>query len=325
MDVSTSGSRTVLQFCALALIWGASFLFIKVAVAGISPVQVTLGRLLFGAMALLVVMAATSSALPRGIASWAHLGVLSIVLCVIPFTAFAWAEQYVSSGLASMYNATAPLMTMLVALLALPAERPTPPRLGGLGLGFGGVLLLLGPWRGLGSGELHAQGACLLATLSYGVAYVYLRRFVSPLGLPAITVATVQVGCGAAIMLPVTPWVATQPMTLTPSVVLAVAALGVLGTGLAYVLNTNVVAAWGATNASTVTYLTPVVGVALGIVVLGERISWNEPLGALLVVAGVVVGQGRPRQSVRFRHREQQRRVATGVRYPPREQPAPNS
>lgn len=158
-----------------------------------------------------------------------------------------------------------------------------------------------------------AQAACLLATFSYGLAFVYLRRYVSPRGLSALQVAAVQVGLGAVIMLLAAPFVAASPVHPSWRAVLGVAVLGVAGTGLAYVWNTNVVAAWGATRASTVTYLTPVVGVVLGVVVLGEAVSWNEPVGALIVVAGIAVSQGRVP------------RVPAGRRTSPRAHPAPRS
>ncbi|MGO4453329.1 DMT family transporter [Arthrobacter sp. RAF14] len=280
------------QFLLLALAWGSSFLFIKIALEGLSPAQVVLGRLLAGAVALLAVTAVTRQRLPRDPAVWGHLTVVSVLLCVLPFSLFSWAELHVPSGLASIYNATTPLMTLLVASVALPEERPDRTKLTGLLLGFIGVVVVLGPWRGLSGGEGLAQAACLLATLSYGLAFVYLRRFVSPRRLPALSVATVQVGLGAVIMLALAPLTATDPMRLSWPVTLSVAALGVVGTGLAYLWNTNVVAAWGATNASTVTYLTPVVGVVLGIVVLGESVSWNEPLGAVVVIAGIALSQG---------------------------------
>ena len=291
-------AKVLVQFLLLALVWGASFLFIKVGLQGLSPTQVVLGRLVTGAAALLVISAVTRQRLPRGRAVWGHLTVVAVLLCVVPFLLFAWAEQHVSSGLASIYNATTPMMTMLVALAALPGERPTRARLAGLAVGFAGVLVVLAPWRGIAGGEVAAQAACLLATLCYGLAFVYLRRFVSPLGLPAVPVATVQVGIAAVLMALAAPFIATTPVHLTWPVVLSVTLLGVAGTGLAYVWNTNVVAGWGATNASTVTYLTPVVGVGLGIAVLGEVPSWNEPVGALVVVLGIAVLQARPAPAV---------------------------
>ncbi|HEX5565348.1 MAG TPA: DMT family transporter [Streptomyces sp.] len=288
------GPRAVLgQFLLLALTWGASFLLIKVGLEGFSPAQVVLGRMLAGAASLLAIVAVTGQRLPRSAAVWGHLAAVAVLLCVAPFLLFAWAELHVSSGLASIYNATTPLMTTAVALVALPGERPSRDRLAGLAVGFAGVVVVLGPWRGLAGGGGTAQAACLLATFSYGLAFVYLRRFVAPRGLPALPVAAVQVGLGAVIMLLVAPFAAASPVHPSWRAVLGVTVLGAAGTGLAYVWNTNVVTAWGATNASTVTYLTPVVGVALGIAVLGESVSWNEPVGALITVAGIAVSQGR--------------------------------
>lgn len=283
------------QFVLLASAWGASFLFIKIGLEGLSPTQVVLGRMVTGAAALLLMTAVTRQRLPRDAAVWGHLTVVAVLLCVAPFLLFAWAELRLSSGLASIYNATTPLMTMVVALVALPGERPDRTKSTGLLVGFAGVVVVLAPWRGLAGGSGAAQAACLLATLCYGLAFVYLRRFISPRALPPLAVATVQVSLGAMIMLLAAPFAATSPVVLSWPVVLSVLALGVAGSGLAYVWNTNIVAHWGATDASTVTYLTPVVGVALGITVLGESITWSEPVGALFVVVGIALGQGRMR------------------------------
>ncbi|WP_308017992.1 DMT family transporter [Streptomyces griseus] len=283
----------LVQFLMLALAWGSSFLFIKIGLEGLSPSQMVLGRMLTGAAALLAVTAVTRQGLPRDPVVWGHLAVVSMLLCVVPFSLFTWAELYVSSGLASIYNATTPLMTLLVASVALPEERLNRSKLAGMVMGFAGAVVVLGPWSGFSGGEGPAQAACLLATLCYGLAFVYIRRFVSPRGLPALPVATVQVGLGAAVMLLLAPFTATAPVHLSLPVVLSVTALGVASTGLAYLWNTNIVSAWGATNASTVTYLTPAVGVTLGIAVLGEAISWNQPVGALIVIAGIALSQGR--------------------------------
>ncbi|MET9629265.1 DMT family transporter [Lentzea sp. NPDC006480] len=291
---SARSARVVSQFVLLAIAWGSSFLLIKLGLQGLTPLQVVAGRLITGALALGVVAALSRQRLPREPIVWAHLAVVAVVLCVVPFTLFAWAEQHIDSGLASIYNATTPLMTALVALAALPAERPTRTKLIGLAVGFLGVLIVLAPWRILLGGGAVAQLACLLATLSYGLAFVYLRRFVSPRGLNAVPVAAVQVGLAATIMLVLAPaWIAT-PAAWSWVVLAAVGVLGVVGTGLAYVWNTNVVAGWGATSASTVTYLAPVVGVVLGVVVLGEALHWNEPLGGAIIIAGVVLAQRRP-------------------------------
>jgi drug/metabolite transporter (DMT)-like permease len=288
--VSTDRSpRVTIQFLLLAAIWGSSFLLIKIGLEGLAPTQVVLARIGGGAVALIVISVVSRTYLPRLGIVWVHAAVVAVLLCVVPFLLFAWAEQHISSGLASIYNATTPLMTMLVAILALPEERPTPSRLTGLITGLIGVGVVLGPWRGITAGSGAAHAACLLATASYGIAFVYLRRFLAPLRLPALSVATLQVSIGALIMVALTPSIATQPAQLTTRVVVSMLLLGLLGTGLAYVWNTNIVAAWGATTASTVTYVTPVIGVALGIVLLAERVTWNQPLGVLLIIAGIAL------------------------------------
>lgn len=292
MKIRNGSGRLLLQYGMLASTWGASFLFIKVGLEGLSPAEVVLGRLASGALALLVISAVGRQRLPREAVVWGHLAVVAVLLCVAPFLLFAWAEQHIPSGVASIYNATTPLMTMLVSLAALPAEKPTRVRLAGLLAGFAGVLIVLGPW-GLGGGDAAAQAACLLATACYGLAFVYLRRFISPRGLKAVPLATVQVGLGAVLMLLVTPLTDPQPVSLSTPVVLSVLLLGVMGTGLAYVWNTNIVAGWGATGASTVTYLTPLIGVLLGVLVLKEQLTWNQPVGAVVVVLGIAISQGR--------------------------------
>ncbi|ASR38126.1 hypothetical protein BAY61_27455 [Prauserella marina] len=288
-----SGSRLLpLQFTVLSLAWGSSFLFIKVGLDGLSPLQVVAARMGLGALALALIVAVLRVPLPRSARVWTHIGVVSFLLCVLPFSLFAWAGQHINSGLSSIYNATTPLMTLLITLVALRSERPRRGQLGGLALGLIGVLVVLAPLAHAGgpdSGGVAPQLACLAATASYGLAFVYLRRFVSPLGVPSTAVAAIQVGIGALALLATVPFIDDHPMTLSLPVVASMIGLGVFGTGLAYILNTSIVAGWGATVASSVTFLTPVVGVGLGALVLGESISWNQPAGAVLVIAGIIV------------------------------------
>lgn len=280
---------TLVRFVLLALTWGSSFLLIKVGLEGMSPGQVVLFRLAFGALALVVLSAMSRTWVPRDRRVWGHLAVVGVLLCTIPFFLFVWAETQISSSLASIFNATTPLMTTLFSVAFLAEEKMSRARVVGLALGFLGVVVLVAPWsHGLG-GSVLGQLACLLATACYGAAFTYMRRFVTPLGLTPLVVATGQVLMGFAAMLLLAPFTALGPTTLSAKVVLAVAVLGAVGTGLAYVWNTRIVAEWGATNASAVTYLTPVVGVAL----LGEPLTWTEPVGALLVILGIAVLQGR--------------------------------
>lgn len=290
--VPPSSAGLVLRFTFLAVAWGCSFLFIKLALEGLSPSQVVLGRVVVGALTLALVVWTGRIRLPRGLKVWGHLLFIGVFLCVFPFTLFAAAETTISSGLASIYNATTPLLTALVAILALPGERLSRRAAAGLAVGFLGVLVVVGLPTGTSSGnggELAGQLMCLGATLCYGIGFVWIRRFISPLNLPAASVAFVQVGLGAVVALVAAPFTALQPVRLDLPVVLSILALGALSTGLAYIWNTQIVAGWGATTASSVTYLTPVVGVIAGVLVLGETFSSNQPVGGALVVLGVVL------------------------------------
>lgn len=291
------GSRATLwAFLALSGVWGASFLFIKVGLQGLSPAQVVLGRILFGAIALAVIMTVTRRRWPRDPRVWGHLLVVGIFFCAVPFTLFAWAEQYVPSSLASIYNATTPIMTLLLTPLVLRSERLDGVRTAGLLVGILGVVVLTGPWQLFGSADprstVPAQLACLGATAGYGFAGLYLRRFVSGLPYDSVTLSSVQLAMASAVVLVLAPLDARGPVSLDVPVVLSIVALGVLGTGVAYVWYTRVMRDWGAARASTVTYLTPVVGVLLGVLVLGEGVHWYEPVGGAVVICGILVSQG---------------------------------
>ncbi|GAA1828660.1 DMT family transporter [Agromyces salentinus] len=298
---------TLLQFIAMGLVWGASFLFMKVALDGVSFGQVAWSRTLLGALALgaivLVMRPRVTAAdgtpgpvLPRERIVWLHFLVVSLTTCVIPYLCFAWAEQYVSSSLASIYNATTPIMTALMATLVFRVERLGLGRWAGVGVGILGVVVVIGPWQYSAlTGSLAGQLACLVATLCYGFTFGYQRRFLSQRPIAPATFAFLSIGVSAVVMLALTPWLALEPVELDLPVVASLLALGVLGTGLAYIWNINVLRKWGPTATSTVTYVTPLVGVALGFILLGERFSWHEPIGALLVLLGILLAQGRLR------------------------------
>ncbi|MEV0731589.1 DMT family transporter [Polymorphospora sp. NPDC050346] len=293
-----AGNRLVaVQFTLLALVWGASFLFIRVALDGLSPVQVVFGRLACGAAVLAVPMLAVRRRWPRGVRVWGHLTVIAVLLCVAPFLLFAWAGQYIPSGLSSIYNATTPITTLLVSLAVLPDERFTRTRTAGLVVAAAGVLLVAAPWTaptgGAGTRPLLAQGACLAATTCYGIAFVYSRRFLRGTPYDPTTIAAAQVTVAAVVTAALVPFAGATPVRWSVPVVASVVVLGGIGTGVAYVWNTRIIQAWGATLASTVTYLTPVVGVSLGIVVLGEPLRWNGPVGAALVILGILTSRSR--------------------------------
>lgn len=289
-------------YLVLTVVWGSSFLFIEVGLDRLTPAQVAFSRVSLGALALLVTLGLRRTGLPRGWTMWRHLVIVGLTFNAIPFLLFAWAQTHISSILAGIWNATTPLWTVLMALVLVPGTRPTRSVVGGLLLGFIGVVVVLGPWslgaQSIGSGFLLGTAASLAATACYGFAVTYTgkhlagRRDVrSPAQYPA---AQLIVATGA-LSLVVVPQ-GDAPTDVALDVVLAVLGLGVLGTGLAYVLLYRVVALAGATTASTVTYLIPLVSTTLGIVVLGEALTWNEPVGAVLVLLGAWLTRPRARR-----------------------------
>ncbi|RFA11346.1 EamA family transporter [Subtercola boreus] len=280
----------------MGLVWGASFLFMKVALTGVSFGQVVWARLVLGALALGLLLLVGRYRLPREPIVYLHFLVIGVVGGVVPYLCFAWAEQYVSSSLASIYNATTPIMTALMATLAFRVERLNRDQVLGVALGIAGTVVIIGPWGYAAlTGDLLGQFACLLAALCYGFTLGYTRRFLSSRSIQGVPFAFLQIGMGAAVMLLLTPVVALSAVSLTLPIVGSLVALGVLGTGLVYVWNINVLRSWGPTSASTVTYITPVIGVVLGVLVLGERFGWNAPLGAVLVLFGILLTQKRVR------------------------------
>lgn len=281
-----------LQFGLLALMWGASFLFIKVAVEEMAPIDVAFGRVALGGAVLLAAVALTRDRLPRERRIWGHLFVVAVLSNSVPFTLFSYGETHVTSVVAGLWNAITPLLVMLVAILMLPDERPTPRRIAGLLAGFAGVVVVLGPWRGLGGSELTGQLMCLGAAACYGVFFPYTRRFLAGEPYSGMSISAGQMLCATLQLGVATAIVGEAPRDVSAEAAASLLALGALGTGVAYILNFAVLRAAGAMTASTVTYVVPIVSTVLGITVLGEGLEWNQPAGAAIVLLSVAASQG---------------------------------
>ncbi|MGA5197911.1 DMT family transporter [Streptomyces exfoliatus] len=281
------------RFGVLALIWGFSFLLIKVGTEGFAPLQVAFGRLFFGTAVLAVALVVKRDRLPRGARVWGHLAVAAFLLNALPFSLFAYAELTISSTLAGICNATTPLWGMLLSLVALSEDRPTRVRAAGLGIGFMGVLTVLGAWQGFSGLDVTGTALALLASFSYAVGWIYVRRTLTGSGTSNLSLAGSQVGLAALQLAVVTPLFTSAPESVELMPLLAVIALGALGTGYAMLLQYGVVADVGPTTASMVTYFIPVIATAAGVALLDEQITWNTPLGAVVVLAGAALTQTR--------------------------------
>ncbi|MFE6864957.1 DMT family transporter [Kitasatospora sp. NPDC057692] len=286
-----TGRRWWPGFVALSAIWGASFALIKVAVdAGAPPVWVAAWRCLLGAAALWAILAARREAAVRDLATWGHCAVVAVLLNAVPFVLFSYGETRVSSVLAGVMNATTPLFALLFALAAVPGEpRPGPRRIGGLVLGLAGVLTVLGVRHGLGSGSMGGGLACLAATCCYGAGFAYLRRHLSTRPHSAAAVSAAQITCAAVELAVAAPLAAGAPHWPGVGAAAALLVLGAVGTGVAYVLNLDLVRTAGTAVAAAVTYVTPLWSTALGALLLAEPVGWNTLAGGLAVIAAVVL------------------------------------
>ncbi|MFI8436826.1 DMT family transporter [Streptomyces sp. NPDC079020] len=282
-----------IRFGALSLIWGFSFLLIKVGTDAFAPFQVTFGRLLSGTAVLAVAMAVRRERVPRSARTWGHLTVAAFFLNALPFSLFAYAETTIPSTLAGICNATSPLWGMALSIVALSEDRPTRRRVAGLGLGFLGVLTVLGAWQGFSGLDLSGTAMALLASLSYPIGWIYVRRTLAGTGSSTLALTGSQLFLGTLQLALVTPLFTSAPDAFPLLPTLAVVALGALGTGLAVLLQYGLVEEIGPTTAQMVTYFIPVIATAAGVALLGEQLSWNTPAGAVIVLAGAFLTQSR--------------------------------
>ena len=283
----------VAPYLALGVVWGCSFIFIKLGLDFLTPFGVAFGRCTLGALTLLAWARYKKIALPRSGKLWAHLWVVSLLLNVVPGVLFALAETEVTSILAGIINAVTPLMTLIAIIVVTRDEKPKFYQVLGIGIGFIGVLTVLGAWQGLGDNPLWAVLVLLAAVTCYGFSFPYSRRFVIPHKLQSESIAAGQVSTGALTLLPFYLFDGIAKDIYRPGPVFAMLALGIFGSGFAYIWNFKIMAIAGSAIASSVTYLTPLVAVIVGVVFLQERLFWYEPVGALIVLLGAAIGQNR--------------------------------
>ncbi len=284
MSGGAASARALARMAVLALLWGSTFLWIKLALEALSPVQVTLARCVLGSVTLLVACLARGGRLPRGTGTWARIAVAALFCNALPFALFSVGEQTVSSGLAGVLNATTPLWSLL-----LGAERGLRPvRLAGLLLGFAGVVLILAPWQRTGHVGWGAL-AILTAAASYAVGFTVMGRTLVGRGHPTISLSAAQLLAATALTTLTLPAGGLTPVHLHPTALLAVVVLGVAATGATFHLTYRMIAAEGVTNAATVGYLLPIVSVALGALILHEHIGLRTVAGMAVVLLGVAL------------------------------------
>ena len=289
----TSTKAWLPGFIALGLVWGSSFLFIEWSLQSFTPIGVAFLRGALGALSLLGFAALLRVQLPNKLIEWGHLAVVATLLNAAPGFLFAFGQQYVTSVMAGILNATTPLMTLLVMTVIFRAEKVTANQILGLVVGFVGVALVSGVVHGLGENKLVGVAALLGATFCYGLSFPYARRFVTPLPYSNTALAAAQVSASAIILLPFALLGGIMSAPVTPVSMVSVALLGLLGTGFAYIWNYRNMKLAGSAIASSVTYITPVVAAVLGVAFLGEHLTIDQVAGGVLVLAGAAMIQNR--------------------------------
>lgn len=279
-----------LMLAALSILWGGSFLFVGVAVKELPSFTIVATRVAVAALILLTVLRFTGEKLPRG--RWGDFLVMAVLAHAAPFSLITWGQHHIPSGLAAILNATTPLFTMLVLWAAGTGERITPGKAAGLGFGFAGVCVLVGP-KALGVADMGVLGslAVLGATFSYGLSGWWVRRFSD---LPPRVTATGTMAGAAMLMLPLAALI-DRPWHYSPSplAVGAVLALASVSTALAYLIFYPLLKRAGATNATLVTFLVPMNAILFGALLLHERLEWNAFAGMALIFTGLAAIDGR--------------------------------
>jgi len=285
------------SYLALGCVWGCSFIFIKLGLEFLTPFGVAFGRCALGALTLVLFAKIQGAPMISDKKLLLHLWVVAMLLNVIPGVLFALAQTEVTSVLAGIINAVTPLMTLIAILIVHREEKPKSFQFVGIIIGFTGVLIVLGAWRGLGDNPLWAILVLLAAVSCYGISFPYTRKYVIPFKAKPESIVATQLTLAAATLLPfyLIDGIAKDEYLLVP--VLGMIALGVFGSGFAYIWNFKVMELAGSAIASSVTYLTPVVAVIVGVIFLNEEVTWHEPVGAVVVLLGAAIAQER----IRFR------------------------
>lgn len=293
-------SRDWIQFALLSIAWGASFLFIKIALADLSPLMVGWLRLVIASLTLWII-ALLARLRPRfSRRAWLTLAAMGFFNNSLAFVLIPWGEQYIDSGLAAILNSTVPLFTIVLAHFFLFDERLSARRLGGLVLGFAGVVLLMAPpiiasggdW--LTAKSVQGSLAVILASACYAIATVIGRRFLR--GEPPVLTAATQLSFGMLWLLPLVLLTNSLGSLATMSLPTwgSMLWLGVVGSGFAYLLYFSLLRNVGATQVVVVTYVLPLIGVTLGVLILGEQLTWTMLAGLALILGGLMVVNGVP-------------------------------
>lgn len=295
--------KDTLDLLALSAIWGSSYLFIAFAAEALPPITLVALRLLIGAVSLLIILRLRHIPLPTAPKTLAALAFMGLFNNAIPFTLITWAEspggQQINSGLAALLVGVVPILTVVIANFTLKDERFTTFRVAGALIGFVGVVVLMSPQLATGSGDQSLSGslAVFAASVSYAISLIFSRRALSH--VKPIVIGATQMMWSTSLLLPLAILIEQPQLANVPARAwVSLLWLGLVGASLAYILYFRLIQSAGATRASMVTYISPVVGVILGILFNSETIHWTLIIAAFLIISGAMLVNRKPREKM---------------------------
>ena len=288
-------------FILLGAIWSSSFMWIKFAIREVGPITLVAFRALFGLLFCVVVIFFQRAALPRTFKAWLPLLVVGLTNIAIPFFLISWGELHIDSAVASILDATVPLFTILIAHFLLQDDKITLPKTLGLIVGFVGIVILMSKDMGSSSSSLLGQAAVIVASIFYAISAIYIRKTTED--TPGIVRSA-----GPLVSASVTMWLGAlifeSPVHIPQLGITWIALLfmGILGSGLAFVMAFYLIHEIGPTRTTMVTYIFPLGGVILGVAFLHEQLTWQVIIGAILIVVSLVIANWEPKQEIGRAH-----------------------
>lgn len=301
MSTVSSKTKALAAYLGTSVAWGSTFYLYKIALHTFTPIGSGFMRCALGAFTLLLLSARAKAALPKGRMVWFHLWMVSLFASVIPGVLVPLAETKVTSALAGIIAGMIPLMTLLFILVVFREEKVHPHQLVGLVIGLLGLLVVTGVWHGFGKNPWWAVISLLLMITSYGAAFPYIKRYLTPRNLAPLTLATGQQIMSALTLLPLFV-LDGMKTSLGAGSLLSVLSLGIFAGGYAFMWNFQTVEVFGSSVASTVEYTAALVAVLAGVLFLDEPLFWYQVVGGVVVLLGAMIGWGQislPRKAVK--------------------------
>ena len=290
-------SNTAL-FLTVSVLFGGNYMWAHYALQSFSALEVAWGRTVLAAATLAIVLLITKDRYPRGKEIWIKLNVAALLFNTISFVGMSTAVSRITTVQVSIWNALVPLVTLGFVLLFIPEENPTWRRVTGLSMGFLGALFIAHPWSGLGDFDALGTGAIMIGTTSYAAGLVYARRNFANVTNTPTSIAAGQMLCASIHFTLILPWLVTFTTDASTISLISMLILGVVGTGITYIMIQTLIKQSGAGVASDTTYVILFVAIMLGIVVLGEAINIWQIIGSALILIGLVIINTKEKTSV---------------------------